>query len=154
MLKLLLLAAVIAAIIWALRGRWKPSRKDLELEARDARRDQLQAAMARLGPNAQSRLRELERLREAALQQLPEGSFRQRWTARLDELVEAGTQLLLMLDANRAQSPQRTAAVAQLDKIQDVMEALVRAPLEGRDPAVLDARLIELDALTGAARES
>jgi len=137
-----------------LRRACRPSAQDRALEARDADRDRLQAVMARLGPNAQSRLRGLLRSRDDALQQLPQGAFRDRWEARLGELVQVGIDLLVMLDANKRPSPQRDSAVVQLDQIQDLIEALVRAPLEGRDPAALDARLVELDALTGAARES
>src|SRR5207237_7449198 len=129
----------------------------------------------RLSPNADSRLRGLERLRETALAQLPP-PLRERWAPRLTELVEAAAQLLLWLDANppprsppgpdmeklRAElaaappgpareakeqrlallearagrapqlAEQRQAAVVQLDTLQDLLEDLAAAPLEGR----------------------
>jgi len=154
MLWLVVAVVVLLALAALARRAWRPSAQDRALEARDAERDRLQAVMARLGPNAQSRLRGMLRSREDVLRQLPEGAFRERWAARLGELVQAGIDLLVMLDANQRPSPQRDAAVAQLDQVQDAIEALVRAPLEGRDPSALDARLVELDALTGAARES
>jgi hypothetical protein len=106
-----------------------------------------------LSANADSRLRGLERLRDTALTQLDENA-KKRWSPRLDEIIASSTRLLLMLDANKTASPRRTEAVQQLDQLQDVMEEIARAPLEGRDPGELDQRLIELNALAGTLKES
>ena len=194
-------AGVALEIAWVAFATLSPGRRsrraqEWALDDRDQRRDRLQASMLRLSPNAQSRMRALLALRETALGQLPAGDFRERWHARLDELVEVGLQLLVQLDANPPRAPgddlgnlrsevaaappgpareakaqrlallqeraartgsaaqQREAAVVQLDTVQDLFEDLARAPLEGRDPAALSARLTEVLALTGAARDS
>ena len=71
---------------------------------------------------------------------------------------EAKEQRLALLEARAGRAPQlaeqRQAAVVQLDTLQDLLEDLAAAPLEGRDPVALSGRLTEIEALTGAARES
>src|SRR5439155_5341790 len=97
----------------------------------------------RLSPNADSRLRGLERLRETALAQLPP-PLRERWAPRLAELVEAAAQLLLWLDANP--SP-RSPPGAEVEKLR----AEIAAAQPGPAREAKEQRLALLEARAGRA---
>lgn len=71
---------------------------------------------------------------------------------------DAKAQRLELLKARAGRGPnlaeQREAAVVQFDTLEDLLEDLERAALEGRDAAAFGARLSQVNALVEAARQS